>query len=394
MAATGKSKKPTQKAVRAERALQNIPHPGLQFSYRHHVLIARAKQGELWALNQLSTEARSAVTPLLELVPPPPGTKEKVIPGKKTIPAKAQKPLTQHAKDVLKVIKSDWHTLPVFLDSRYLLVGGVPSFASAKLVFDTARELELTSIPVTSLKFSPEFQFEVRDAIAADKRGVAIRLSTADFKQLTLLDGYLAALLGVLKVTAEQTDILIDLEKQPDQFVAQQVGISTLANLPLLPSWRTVTLAAGCFPETIKDYKHDTWHAVERSDWLAWMQVILAQSKNRSRVPSYGDYGVRCGGEPLFIPNTPDPNIRYTTSENVLVRKGAKVDGKIKEICASLITKSEFSGADFSQGDAQIAEKAAKPGLPNNGAPAQCIQWCTNHHLELTASQIQELPVL
>jgi hypothetical protein len=380
------AKKPTQKALRAARALEHVPHPGLKFSHKHYVFITRAKSGELWALNQLSVEARSAVTPLLEVVAPAPPQKDK---SGKLKPAKT---VSQHAKDVLQVIKDEWSMLPVFIDTRYLRTGGVPSATAAKVVFDIARSLQLQAVPVTALTLSPEFQTQIRDIAGTDKRGVVIRLSPADFKQPDLLQRYLSALLQVLQAPAEQVDIVIDLQKQTEQFIAQQAGISTLGRLPFLDQWRTVTLAAGCFPESISRWRHDIWLPIERLDWLAWLEVISAQGNAGFRVPSYGDYGIRSGGEPLHIPNLPDPNIRYSTSDKVLVRKGAKEDGKIKEICTSLIQMPEFSTAAFSSGDKEIAARAARPGSPNNGQPTQWIQWCTNHHLELTASQIRKLP--
>ncbi len=63
-------KRPTQKAVRAERALESVPHPGLAFQHKHHVFVTKMKRGELWALNHLSVAARAAVTPLFEVWPP------------------------------------------------------------------------------------------------------------------------------------------------------------------------------------------------------------------------------------------------------------------------------------------------------------------------------------
>jgi hypothetical protein len=92
-----------------------------------------------------------------------------------------------------------------------------------------------------------------------------------------------------------------------------------------------------------------------------------------------------------MIPNTPAPNIRYTREQIIWVRRGDKAPGAMQAICSNLIAQTFFSGALFSVGDAEIAAKAAMTG-PANGSPEQWIQWCTNHHLQLTASQIQNLP--
>jgi len=58
--------------------------------------------------------------------------------------------------------------------------------------------------------------------------------------------------------------------------------------------------------------------------------------------------------------------------------------GNMREPSQSAI----FPGAPFSQGDTDIAQKATTTGL-ENGSAEQWIRWCTNHHLELTASQIR-----
>lgn len=382
----------TQKAMRAARALKEIPHPGHQFSYKHYVYIGRAKSGELWSLNQLSAEARGEITPLLEFVPPAAAQKEKKVGNKVVRKAKPAKTLAQHAVDVLKVVKSDWNALPLFIDTKFLRSGAVPSADAAKIVFETARELGLHAVPVTALPMSEDFQKQIAAIIASDRRGVMIRLSTADFKDSGLLDKLLAAMLKVLQVSPSEVDLLIDMGRQTDLFTAQQSAIAALSRIPTQTAWRTLTLAAGCFPDSISKWKHDEWIPVERTEWLAWIGIISDKSYVSLRLPSFGDYGVRSGAEPISIPNQPDPNIRYSLQDKVLVRKAAKQDGAIKRICASLVSMKEFCGTDFSEGDRQIAARAAMPGLPNNSQPYQWIQWCTNHHLELTTSQIRKLP--
>ncbi|HEV2299825.1 MAG TPA: hypothetical protein VGR72_15065 [Candidatus Acidoferrales bacterium] len=386
------NKRITQKALRAARALETIPHPGLKFLQKHHVFIAKVKRGELWALNHLSTAARAAVTPLFEMWPPTTPRQPKQVPGKPRPIQKSAKTLAAHATDLLQIVRDEWGKLPFYLDTRYVPLGGIPSAPGAKTIFDVARTLSLTAIPVTSMKFSPAYQQQLRDVIAKDGRGAMIRLFISDFINPALLNDYLTALMGVLGIMKSQTDILVDLEFRPEVVEVQQLGTSAISVLPSLDDWRTVTLAAGCFPQSISQLPHGSWRQVPRSDWIGWCHVKSQQEVRGSRVPTYGDYGIRCGGIPAEIPNRPDPNIRYSDKQNVLVRKEEKTDGKMKTICSSLTARPEFSGPTFSKGDAEIAARAAMPGSPNNGQAEQWIEWCTNHHLELTASQIQNLP--
>jgi Beta protein len=374
------AKKLTQKAERAAVATRPVNHPGLRFGHKHHVFVAKVKAGEIWALNQLTQAAKEAITPLFEMWPPNPGTATK--------PAKS---VTQHVTDVLESVRLEWGSLPFFLDTRYMPLGGTPSGAQASTVFSIARSKNLLAVPVTALAASPAYQQAIQNVIAADNRGVMIRLTTQDFNNPILLDAYLAALVGILQVARQQVDIALDLEYRSNQLEVQQLGQSLLNSLPTLPDWRTVTLVAGCFP-AVSPAQVGTWTQVSRADWMGWSQVLTSQTNAGARVPSYGDYGVRCGGIPVVIPNIPDPNLRYTTQQTILVRKDPKTNGVLQAMCVDLVARAEFAGANFSVGDSLIAARAAMPGLLNNGQAFQWIQWCTNHHLELVAWQIRNLP--
>lgn len=228
------AKKITQKAVRAARALEPVPHPGLTFSRKHYVFIAKAKRGELWALNHMTIAAKATVTPLFEMWPPAPPRKPKL---GKVAPVKPAKTLIAHATDLLQTIRDEWGLLPFFLDNRYVPSGGIPSPSSAKSIFDIARAMQLVAVPVTAITFAPAYQQEIKEAIAKDKRGVMIRLFITDFINPTLLGGYLTALMKVLQVVPGEVDILIDLEFRRSQVEVQQLGGSAISVVPFQKDW-------------------------------------------------------------------------------------------------------------------------------------------------------------
>jgi hypothetical protein len=375
-----KEPKPTKTALRIERAKAVIQHAGPAFNHKHQIFIAKLKRGEVWAVNQLKLQTKPAITPLFEMWPPNPGRKNK--PGKT---------LTQHTTDLMQTLTSEWTGLPSYLDTQYLKSGGTPSPAAAQTVFRIARTSNVSATPVTSPFFAQPFQEAIRDVISTDGRGVMFRLSLNFFNDTQKIAGYLDGLAGFLKVGRSQVDILIDLQYRPNVVEVQQMGAYCLNSLPAINEWRTVTLASGCFPSSISEEPTGPWIEFSRSDWNGWKTVAGQRAAANLRVPSYGDYGVRCGGEPLVIPNTPAPNIRYADNQSIWVRKGKKTPGAMRTICASLTSQTYFTGEAFSQGDADMAQKAATTD-PKNGSAEQWIQWCTNHHLELTASQIQNLP--
>jgi Beta protein len=371
--------KPTKTAMRVALAQIPVTHAGPVFNYKHHVFIAKLKRGEVWALNQLNLATKANLTPLLEMWPPNPATTTK--------PAKT---LTQHTTDLMQLLTTEWTGLPCYLDTLYLQANGVPSPQAADTVFAIARAAQVSAVPVTSPFFLQPFQQVIRNVIATDGRGVLFRIPANFFanpQNIPALD----ALAIFLAVARNQVDILIDLGYRSDLLSVQQIGAFCLSSVPFINDWRTVTLASGCFPETISNQPIGQWLPFDRNDWLGWSGILQQRGAAQLRLPSYGDYGVRCGGEPQVIPNTPAPNLRYTRERIIWVRRSDKTPGAMRAMCSDLIAQPFFSGAQFSVGDAEIAAKAATTS-PANGSPEQWIQWCTNHHLELTASQIQSLP--
>jgi len=367
--------------LRVARAQVAVPHPGLVFGYKHQVFIAKLKRGEVWALNHLKFTSKAVTTPLFEMWPANPGTTTK--PGKT---------LTAHTNDLMETLTTEWTNLPCYIDTQYLQnAGGAPSPANAQTVFNIARAKNVNAIPATSPYFSPAFQQIINNVVAADGRGVMFRLPVAFFNNVQNIAGLLDGLAAAIGVARNEVDILIDLAHRPELVEVQQLGTHCINNLPNINAWRTVTLAAGCFPDSIATLPTGNWIPVDRSDWIGWSGIAAQRIAANVRVPSYGDYGVRCGGAPMVIPNSPAPNLRYTTTNQIMVRRGAKTPGSMQAICADLVNRQFFGGPTFSQGDADIAVLAATTGQ-TNGSAEQWVQWCTNHHLEMTASQIQTLP--
>jgi hypothetical protein len=376
-----KEPQPTKTALRIARAQVAVPHTGLTFSHKHQIFIGRLKRGEIWALNELGDQAKIAVTPLLEVSPPGPATK-----------TKAAKSLPQHIDDLMQPLATEWTGLPCYLDTQYLQDMNGPSTAAAQIVFEAARARNVVAVPVSSPYFSQHFQEAIRDIIAVDKRGAILRLPSAFFNETQKIAGYLNGLVSFLGIGKDQVDVLIDLRYLPNLVAVQQSGAYCFNNLPFIDEWRTVTLASGCFPDSISKQPLDKWIQFSRTDWDGWVGIAQQRAAAKVRIPSYGDYGVRCGGVPQDVRNTPAPNIRYSDPRNIWVRRAKKQPGAMHSICKELVRQPYFRGAPFSPGDASIAQRAAKTN-PKNGSPEQWIQWCTNHHLELTASQIQNLPL-
>ena len=83
------------------------------------------------------------------------------------------------------------------------------------------------------------------------------------------------------------------------------------------------------------------------------------------------------------------PRAIYALEDSWLVVRGGAFashpDGRKQyySIAKEIVALEEFSGAEFSDGDAYIAERAV--GTPSSGSPGSWIGACVNHHITYTA---------
>jgi len=332
-------------------------------------------------LDYLSIACKARVTPLFELGLPNTPFKKGAKP----------KPLPQHIDDSLELVRTEWTGLPLFLDLRHFSPENTPPDPlEIDRVFSVARQKQLLVVPVTSPLWPQVCQSAIRGVIQADGHGVMLRLEPVFFESQDKVLTLLQRLLRVLGIDKGQVDILIDLSYQKEKANVETLEQKYLGLLPDLGQWRTVTVAAGCFPDSISNNQIKEWIPYKRADWLGYNSVANLQFQANSRIPSYGDYGVRPFGRQRGGGRAPAPNIRYTSTNSIWTRRDLNQVGAIRAICQDLIKQSFFSGANYSEGDKLIAQKAANPGT--NGTAEKWIEWCTNHHLELTSSQILSLP--
>ena len=130
-----------------------------------------------------------------------------------------------------------------------------------------------------------------------------------------------------------------------------------------------------------------TWTAIPRYCWRTYIDPVTAGGLPRE--PVFSDYAMRDPGQPPDF-GAPSVNLRYTIDRDWLAQIGGKVNegasDEIHAMCQQLIARVEYAGAAFSDGDAEIARVANPAEGPGNST--QWLQWCTNHHLEMVASQL------
>ncbi len=344
------------------------------FDYRHYVPILKAKAGECWALTNLKPPSKGIVTPVIELTP---HDKKKT-----TFEADLKKKIVS--------LRKAWHR-PFFFDVQHIAPKhGFPEPSVITAAFKQINGLTMGGIPVTKLGYSPKFQESIRTIVSQDGRGVMVRLGVGDLAIREKLATALINLCAFLGCPESKVDLLIDYGfKHPDEYedliVLQKLHFT---KIPKLNKWRTLTLASASFPESINDLPHAEWVPLDRTEWKSWKRLTFAEETTRK--PSYGDYAIRHPKPPGF--GTPKPNLRYTLESSYLCRRDEAKHAAMKDICRSLVKRSEYMGPPFSAGDAAISATAANPHSGGTGGGQQWTQWCSNHHVEFVATQILNLP--
>lgn len=330
----------------------------------YYVPILKSKAGELWALKHANSKTAARLRPLVEVhnVPKAKGA--------------FKKSLDAHLESVCKKLVSSWGTTrELYLDSRWLEKDW--GYQAIDKLFEQARQAGLLVIPVVRPDIQALPASSVSKIVTNDCRGLMLRCKTSQ------LDGaVLAQLATSLGCKVDETDLLVDYQSRP------MVIETDLLSLTNLKDWRRLVAASGVFPPSLAASPQQQWMPIARSGWSSWK--VAATSGGLSRIPAFSDYSVRAPGEPASGGNPPVV-MRYTTDDKWFVYlHGRLQDGDASNmfgICADLISKSEYSGATFSEGDKEIDLRGANTQA-GPGGPGQWVQWAVSHHLELVVSQL------
>jgi hypothetical protein len=347
------------------------------FDHKHYVPILKGKRAEFPALGGL--KSKDMITPLLEGVPS----------SWREIPKRMAE-------------TAGWpNDSPYFLD---LIFMDDPDDAEdadethpVRVSFASVAERNQSAIPVTGLGRSPGYQSAARQVVSEQDRGLAIRLTVDDLEDSDNLDEAIGAVTDFFGLKRSKIDLILD-----HASVAAQSGSSVAqmyrANIELIPNlndWRTLTVASSAFPLSLTPLERGVWNVARRTDWRGWMRLVTGQ-RQPPRLPSFGDYAIAHPELPPEGRATILAQLRYATPDSWLIWKGRNVFkdpdgfGQFFAICADMIQREEYRGAEFSAGDAEIYAKATTRDSPGSAETWRKIG--TNHHLETVLDQIANLP--
>lgn len=250
-------------------------------------------------------------------------------------------------------------------------------------------------IPVTGLDRDGAYQEAVRGVVGGDKRGIAVRLLREDLVSANQLGKQLAELMTFVGVRREEVSLLLVFRKveESEADYIYSTAARTIAGLPGLSEWRTLTFAAGGMPESLSTrISKGATGEITRTDLALWTRLRNADLK---RPPTFADYGVvhpdhQHFSNPRALKLT--PSIRYATEDRWLILRGYPIDShpdgweQVYALSRDLVGRPQFSGQNFSWGDEQIERRARS--RPGTGNATSWIGFGTNHHLTFVSKQV------
>lgn len=332
----------------------------------HYVPALLNWSGEREALRLASDSTWQRMTPLVQVAPWGIANKQEVS--------------TASVADWAKQIRRAVGPHPIYLDTL-----GIDAKKSAKpsggqsilsLLYEAARHRGLVFVPVYKVGDAAHAPI-VASAAAQDGRGVAIRYQASN----TLHIGR-ATIAEALKTEAERlevkladADVIVDFGfLGPDDELTAKDVLIVLEDAISAGPWRNIILLATSIPSSFAHIAEGTIGAVKRREWSLWNEV---RDQGGARVV-FGDYGIQ-------HPRAPDrkgggrmrANIRYTTSEGVLVARGegpilelepALRSQQYRKLCHDLVMNRLFIGRDCCMGD-RIIQDCADGRLAPAGQP-------------------------
>lgn len=343
-----------------------------------YVPVLRWKRGERWALAKVRDQDRAGILPLIELIPSLFDNSNRKVP----------RDTAATLLELLKRIRTAWGGRPVLLDMHHLPEGfSVSGISVWSATGALNKGLGLPIIPVCSLSDRPRDD-DSHAAARSIGKGIALRLPLWELSSTELV-ALCRTWLNEVDFAPKEIDLILDAG-----LVTEDTRIDPAACVELteLAQWRSVTLLAGAFPKDLGGMAPGRQER-PRSDLKWWMDRV-AEIKMAGAI-NFGDYTVQHAIFDEPPPGaTPSASIRYASEDRwVIMRgeslrrgaKGAQYPANAQLLCE----QPEYSGAEYSEGDAYIHERANDPS--RNGNPETWIRAGINRHITLTARQLATL---
>ncbi|MBS1530116.1 MAG: beta family protein [Bacteroidetes bacterium] len=335
--------------------------------------ILLSKAGEFKALKELSQLVKSEVAPIIEVIP-------------------------NSIDRVNAQLSAEWSFAnnQVLLDfSAYNI--GAGNIAGVQQLFASLRASGVNAVPVIQQNSSASYIQLVANLVAQNNATICIRASNTGGGLINFYAGA-AALMAQVGSNNAATMLLIDLgyAEIHNYNNLSALAIMALNTIPNQNQWASIIVAAGSFPVDLTHVNPpNVVHRLRRYEWDIWN--VINNNAALAGVTKYSDYGNKnpvYGGEVQFSGSC---SIKYTAQSDFVIYRGIKAEDHIEGngqyiiFASRLILTPEYSGTNFSWGDAQINRIANEPlsssGLRSRpGSATTWVEITQNHHITLLHS--------
>lgn len=343
--------------------------------------IHRAKAGEISGVGHLSPTTQTRVRPTFEIQKPA---------------LDDDTPLEEYLAGVGQQLLASW-------GSRYALYADFSQFGPdqktedgrhcAEHLFTCLRQQSMLAIPVAGPESVRGPGYDYLEAIARiahrDGRGAALRIPFQELNNVEKLSVAIEDTLRVLKLRPASIDLFLDFEvlamlpANERSSTAIVTAVSEAVASVGEYGFRNLILCGSSVPERVS--KEYDWAPlrVERTEFLAWQQMVAIANR---LVVKFGDYGpVYALEQDANSPVRPPARIRLSTpTEHVLWRAPRK---DYVSLCEQVVASSDFD-LHLEAWGATVLYQCARFGR-GKGGPTEWVARDTNLHIEVTARAIE-----
>lgn len=368
------------------------------FKHKHYIPILRWRAAEKGALQNLGSEDKTNITPLIEFTMPQPDNDA----GKKTPRELLQESISSFARNIPNIasqVLKYWGLDAVFIDVQ--LVDGSIRAESLRNILNYGKQLDILMIPVVTIIPVVGFESDKQTRQVAVEfarktgHGLCFRITESNFDERSLAKD-IEDFVSKNGLNTENIDLIVDFRIIDKQTLYDSL-VKRISMIPWIEKWRTFIVAGGAFPKDLSHLEKHNQYDIPRTDWAIWRRL----ADGFKRPPSFSDYAIQY---PIYAPQTsasnPSASIRYTLEDHWLVVRGEGLRNpkgagfkQYPALAQILVMQKEiFKGDSFSFGDSYIAEKAKDINTKKTGNPKTWLEAGINHHLTLVARQIASAP--
>jgi len=355
------------------------------FGFNHYVPILKGKAGEFGALEELKSDIKNHITPLIDV--------PRIFHSKTS-----KKSLKDHLEKTAENINSSWgQENQIFVDLFDIKLTDRTSDGThpIKCIFNFLGAKKVKAIPTTGLDRDKNYNREIKKVIQKDQRGVCIRLLREDLDFIDELVDDLEAFIEELNVTHKKIHLLLDFRVIESVDIGPDFkrALTAIDNIPNISDYATLTIAGSSYPQSLIAVNRDTFVKIPRIEFNLW-ELILGEQHKIKRIPSFGDYAVVHPDllDLDFRKITLGGKIRYTLDKEWLIFKGRSFKshpdgyGQFHELAHNIVNRPEFNGPKYSWGDKYIAQCARKE--VKCGSLTTWVMVDINHHLTFVGEQV------